>query len=78
LRDPSSLIKARFGYLVLFLERRVLLKVLYEVLADKEKILLNWRVQRVEYNENWVVVIYEDESECKGDFGVGRMGCTLL
>jgi hypothetical protein len=68
------LIKARFGYLVLFLERRVLLKVLYEVLADKEKILL----QRVVYNENWVVVIYEDESECKGDFGVGRMGCTLL
>lgn len=54
------------------------MKVLYEVLADKEKILLNWRVQRVEYNENWVVVIYEDESECKGDFGVGRMGCTLL
>jgi hypothetical protein len=32
----------------------------------------------VEYNENGVVVIYEDGSLCKGDFGVGRMGCTAL
>ena len=77
LRDPSSLIEARFGYPFLFLERGVLFEGVVRGIGWQGESLLNWRVQRVEHNENGVVLICGDGSECNEDV-VGRISCIVL
>jgi len=62
------------GYPLAFLQRRDLLKVLYDHLPDKSKVICSKRVSKVEHVDGGVVVQCEDGSEFSGDIVVGADG----
>jgi flavin-dependent dehydrogenase len=64
----------RFNYLITFLERETVLRVLYENLKDKSKINVKKRITSLDHNENEVVVICEDGTAVSGDIVIGCDG----
>lgn len=70
----SVLMLARHGYPITFLDRQMVLKVLYENIKDKTKILTKKSVQNVELTDDAVVVTTADKSTYKGDILVGADG----
>ncbi|KUJ19502.1 FAD/NAD(P)-binding domain-containing protein [Mollisia scopiformis] len=70
----GDLLKARFGYRPLFMEREKVLRIMYENLRDKSKIQINARCKTIEHSEQGVTVKCEDGKEYKGDVVVGADG----
>lgn len=64
----------RHGYPITFLDRQMVLQVLYDNIRDKTKILTNKRVQKVNLKDDGVIVQTSDGSIYKGDILVGADG----
>ncbi|KAG5758653.1 hypothetical protein H9Q72_013207 [Fusarium xylarioides] len=64
----------RHGYLMVFLDRQMLLKVLYNNINDKSKILTNKRVVRTELVNGGVHAVTSDGTTIAGDIIVGADG----
>jgi 2-polyprenyl-6-methoxyphenol hydroxylase-like FAD-dependent oxidoreductase len=64
----------RMGYPLAFLQRKDLLKGLYDQLPDKSKVHTSKRVAKVEHTNSGVVVHCEDGSKYSGDIVVGADG----
>jgi 2-polyprenyl-6-methoxyphenol hydroxylase-like FAD-dependent oxidoreductase len=64
----------RHGYPVIFVERQVLLRKLYENMRQKDKVLLQKRFTRLEQAENGVRVITQDGCSYAGDIVIGADG----
>lgn len=57
-----------------FLQRREILRILYERLEDKSKAFLNTRVTKVDHSENGVVVHFDNGKTYAGDIIVAADG----
>ncbi|EXJ84881.1 hypothetical protein A1O3_05556 [Capronia epimyces CBS 606.96] len=64
----------RHGYPITFLDRQMVLKVLYDNIRDKTKVLTKKKVQSVELTDDGVVVKTSDNSSYQGDILVGCDG----
>lgn len=64
----------RLGYASGFLDRQVLLKVLYDRLPDKSKLKVGKRMTSIEHTDTGVIVQCEDSSRYIGDIVVGADG----
>jgi 2-polyprenyl-6-methoxyphenol hydroxylase-like FAD-dependent oxidoreductase len=64
----------RTGYAATFLDRQIVLRILFEHIQAKERVLLHKRVDHVEYFESGVCVVTTDGSIFKGDIVVGGDG----
>ncbi|KAM5346113.1 hypothetical protein ACJ41O_009118 [Fusarium nematophilum] len=64
----------RHGYPIVFLDRQMLLQVLYDNIKDKSKILTNKRVVKVELDEDGVRAVTTDNSVFQGDIIIGADG----
>ncbi|KAJ5578657.1 uncharacterized protein N7459_007621 [Penicillium hispanicum] len=64
----------RYGYPFFWSDRKVLLQVLYDHIADKSKLLTQKRVDSVKYAEEYVEVVTTDGSSYQGDLLVGADG----
>ncbi|KAG7425235.1 FAD-dependent monooxygenase andE [Fusarium oxysporum f. sp. raphani] len=64
----------RHGYPMVFLDRQMLLKVLYDNIKDKSKILTNKRVVRTELANGGVHAVTSDRTIIAGDILVGADG----
>ncbi|KAK2052487.1 FAD/NAD(P)-binding domain-containing protein [Colletotrichum caudatum] len=73
-RRSKDLMVQRHGYPSIFMERHHLLCVLYEHLKDKDRIVLNKKVQRVETLEGSALVYTTDGSVFEGQIVVGADG----
>ncbi|TVY17126.1 FAD-dependent monooxygenase andE [Lachnellula arida] len=73
-RGMNNSMLERHGYAIAFLDRQMVLKVLYENIKDKTKILTKKQVKRVEVTDSGVVVTTSDKSSYKGDILVGADG----
>ncbi|KAK1963164.1 FAD/NAD(P)-binding domain-containing protein [Colletotrichum sublineola] len=73
-RHAKDAVIRRHGYATIFMERHDLLCVLYEHLRDKDRIILNKKVQRVETREGSAVVYTADGSIFEGQIVVGADG----
>jgi 2-polyprenyl-6-methoxyphenol hydroxylase-like FAD-dependent oxidoreductase len=62
------------GYPLAFLQRRDLLKVLYDGIPDKSKVHTSKRVCNVDHTDSGVIVHCEDGSKFAGDIVVGADG----
>lgn len=62
------------GYPMLFLDRQMVLQVLYSNIKDKSKVMPNKRVCGVEHREGRVIVTTSDGSTYDGDIVVGADG----
>lgn len=58
----------------MFLDRQMLLQVLYDNIKDKSKILTNKRVVKVELDEDSVRAVTTDNSVFQGDIIIGADG----
>jgi 2-polyprenyl-6-methoxyphenol hydroxylase-like FAD-dependent oxidoreductase len=65
---------ARHGYPITFLDRQMVLQVLYDNIKDKTKVLTNKRVQKVHMTDAGVTVKTSDGSVYQGDILVGSDG----
>ncbi|KAJ3953654.1 hypothetical protein N0V92_009876 [Colletotrichum tropicale] len=76
--NPGPAISERMekhaGYASLWVDRQMLLQILYDNLKQKDKVLTNKRVVHVETNSTGVVVKTEDGSTYAGDVVVGGDG----
>ncbi|KAG2413021.1 hypothetical protein HFD88_010580 [Aspergillus terreus] len=73
--NAPALVHKRHGYPTSFLDRQILLRILYEGLVDhKDRVLVNSKVTRVEHLPEKVVVHCEDQSVYEGDVVVGADG----
>ncbi|KAK1999781.1 FAD/NAD(P)-binding domain-containing protein [Colletotrichum falcatum] len=73
-RRASGLMVQRHGYASLFMERHDLLCVLYKHLRDKDRVVLNKKVRRVETLEGGALVHAVDGSVFEADMVVGADG----
>lgn len=64
----------RFGYDLFMLDRELVLKVLYNHISDKNKILLNKRISTVGHFDDKIVVHCADGSSYEGDIVAGADG----
>ncbi|CAG9949006.1 unnamed protein product [Clonostachys rosea f. rosea IK726] len=64
----------RHGYPITFLDRQMVLKVLYENVKDKSKVLSSKRVNKVEMTDSGVIVKTVDGSTYEGDILIGGDG----
>ncbi|KAK1710565.1 hypothetical protein CaCOL14_004516 [Colletotrichum acutatum] len=76
---PPSLVniqhlEARLGYPSIFIDRQMLLQVLYDNLKNKDKVIPEKRVEKVELLEEGVHVHTKDGSVYEGDIVVGADG----
>ncbi|KAJ3545706.1 hypothetical protein NM208_g2391 [Fusarium decemcellulare] len=62
------------GYPITFLDRQMVLKVLYDNIRDKTKVLVNKRVEHVDLTDNGVSVTTSDGSSYEGDILIGADG----
>lgn len=62
------------GYPILFLDRQTVLRVLYDNLKDRTKVLTGKRVKRIELDGNQARAITIDDSTYSGDIIVGADG----
>ncbi|KAJ5715439.1 uncharacterized protein N7483_012620 [Penicillium malachiteum] len=72
--DPVSLCKERYGYAFQWMERSALLRVMYNHLSDKSKVLTGKRIKSVENSEDGAVVTTTDGSVFFGDMVIGTDG----
>ena len=68
------LILLRSGYKAAFLDRQLVLQVLYNHIQQKQNVLLGKRLQSIEHREDVAVVHCVDGSVYKGDVIVGADG----
>ncbi|KAF7549510.1 hypothetical protein G7Z17_g6330 [Cylindrodendrum hubeiense] len=73
-RGMNHAMHERHGYPITFLDRQMVIQVLYDNVRDKSKVLTNKRVQRVSMTDDGVVVKTSDGSSYKGDILVGADG----
>ncbi|KAI1323102.1 FAD/NAD(P)-binding domain-containing protein [Xylariaceae sp. FL0255] len=66
--------RIRHGYGMVFFDRQMLLKVLYDNLKDKTPILLSKRVKKVIHSDNGVEVLTQDGGSFSGDILIGADG----
>ncbi|CAK7205375.1 hypothetical protein SEUCBS139899_008145 [Sporothrix eucalyptigena] len=66
--------RQRHGYPITFLDRQMVLQVLYDNIKDKSKVLINKRVNKVTTTDNGVTVKTADGSVYQGDILVGADG----
>lgn len=71
--SPSSPLP-RTGYVVPWGDREILLRVLYENLQDRSKVLVNKKVVDVEHSSDGVKVSCQDGSTYEGDVLAGADG----
>ncbi|OHW98159.1 FAD binding domain-containing protein [Colletotrichum incanum] len=64
----------RTGYPSIFIDRQMLLQVLYDNLKQKDKVLSEKRVSKIELNDGGVLVHTKDGSIFEGDIVVGADG----
>lgn len=64
----------RHYYPVAWLPREQLLRILYDNIPDKSKVLVNKKVKRVDQSDDGVVVHCEDGSEYTGSMIAGADG----
>ncbi|GME57463.1 fad binding domain protein [Neofusicoccum parvum] len=64
----------RFGYPMLFFDRRALIEILYNHIQRKDKVLTSKRVKSVEEHADKVTVTTEDGSIFEGDLAIGADG----
>ncbi|KAL4810805.1 hypothetical protein BDV18DRAFT_155418 [Aspergillus unguis] len=64
----------RHGYPIVFLDRQMVLQVLYDNIKDKSKVLTKKRVQTVDMDDNGVTVTTSDSSSYQGDILIGADG----
>lgn len=62
------------GYASGFLDRRLVLEVVYDRLPDKSKVVVNKRVVKIEHTETGVIVHCKDGSQFVGDIVAGADG----
>ncbi|CAO2653295.1 Nn.00g027060.m01.CDS01 [Neocucurbitaria sp. VM-36] len=72
--DGPVLLENRFNYPVTFLEREIVLRILYENLKDKSRIKLQKRISKVDHNKEEVIVLCKDGTAVSGDVLVGCDG----
>ncbi|KAI4724917.1 FAD/NAD(P)-binding domain-containing protein [Aureobasidium sp. EXF-10728] len=70
----SQLMKARSGYSFAFSDRQDILKVLYDNIKDKSKVLLGKNLTTVRQHESGVTVICDDGTSYMGDILAGADG----
>ncbi|KAF4439871.1 Zeaxanthin epoxidase chloroplastic [Fusarium acutatum] len=73
-REMDERIIERHGYPMVFLDRQMLLKVLYNSIKDKSKILTNKRVVMTELVNGGVHAVTSDGTSIAGDILVGADG----
>ncbi|KAF5583017.1 zeaxanthin epoxidase chloroplastic [Fusarium pseudoanthophilum] len=73
-REMDERIIERHGYPMVFLDRQMLLKVLYNNIKDKSKVLTNKRVIRTELVSGGVQAVASDGTIIAGDILVGADG----
>lgn len=64
----------RFGYQTAFLERQIVLRIMFERLNDKSKIFLNSRVLKVDHSEKNVIVHCDNGDSYTGNIVVAADG----
>ncbi|KAJ4354876.1 hypothetical protein N0V95_003410 [Ascochyta clinopodiicola] len=74
LKDASKKFIERLGYGPVFVDRQMIIQILYDNLRDKSKILTKTGVIKVEQTMGGVQVITEDGSIFRGDILVGADG----
>ncbi|KAF4967046.1 hypothetical protein FSARC_5337 [Fusarium sarcochroum] len=72
--DMDHRLVERHGYPMIFLDRQMLLQVLYDNIKDKSKILTNKRVVRMELLDGGVQAVTSDGTLISGDILVGADG----
>ncbi|CAH0045692.1 unnamed protein product [Clonostachys solani] len=70
----KSLMIKRHGYINMFLLRSALLGIMYDAIVDKERIMCNQKVKRVETTEASAFVYIEDGTIFEGQIVVGADG----
>ncbi|KAF9880462.1 FAD binding domain-containing protein [Colletotrichum karsti] len=70
----SERVEEKTGYPCVFIDRQMLLQVLYEKIQHKERVLTGKRVVHVEFDEAGVTVKTKDGSTYSGDILVGADG----
>ncbi|KAF5524540.1 FAD-dependent monooxygenase andE [Colletotrichum aenigma] len=73
-RTSTHHLENRLGYPSIFIDRQILLQVLYDNLQHKEKVLTKKRVSRVDLVKGGVQVHTDDGSVYEGDIIVGADG----
>ncbi|KAJ4214447.1 hypothetical protein NW759_010463 [Fusarium solani] len=73
-RGMNHSMHERHGYPITFLDRQVVLQVLYDNIKDKTKVLVNKRVDKVHTSDDGVVVKTSDGSSFEGHILVGADG----
>ncbi|VUC22916.1 unnamed protein product [Clonostachys rosea] len=73
-RVMKSLMVKRHGYINMFLPRSALLGIMYDAIIDKERIVCNQKVKRVETTEHSAFVYTEDGTIFEGQIVVGADG----
>ncbi|KAF2157138.1 FAD/NAD(P)-binding domain-containing protein [Myriangium duriaei CBS 260.36] len=73
-RDNPELVAARLGLSIMFLDRQLVLRTLYDSLQDKSRIHLNKRVAHVDTSEEGVTLKCTDGSAYNGHVLVGCDG----
>ncbi|KAJ5541423.1 FAD/NAD(P)-binding domain-containing protein [Penicillium frequentans] len=72
--DTPAVMRERHYYPVAWLPREQLLRILYEKIPDKNKILVNKKIKTVDHSDDGVVVHCEDGSEYAGSMIAGADG----
>ncbi|KAJ5644826.1 hypothetical protein N7507_010837 [Penicillium longicatenatum] len=72
--DTPAVMRERHYYPVAWLPREQLLRILYESIPDKGKVLVNKKVKTVDQSDDGVVVHCEDGSEYTGSMIAGADG----
>ncbi|KAH7007915.1 hypothetical protein B0J12DRAFT_692087 [Macrophomina phaseolina] len=74
LQDVEAHARQRHGYPMLFFQRQMLIKILYDHIQDKSKVLTSQRVTSIDENDQGVSVRTKDGSLFEGDIVVGADG----
>ncbi|KAJ3530542.1 hypothetical protein NM208_g9280 [Fusarium decemcellulare] len=64
----------RHGFPIIFLDRQMVLQILYDKIQDKSKVMTGRKVTKVELGDNEAVAITADGSRYRGDIIIGADG----
>lgn len=64
----------RIGYPQIFIDRQAVIRILFEKLRHRERVVSSKRVVHIEHGKTDVTVFTEDGSRYTGDFVVGADG----
>ncbi|GAB7352388.1 hypothetical protein MBLNU459_g2821t1 [Dothideomycetes sp. NU459] len=73
-RGMNHSMHERHGYPITFLDRQMMLQVLYDNIQDKTKVLTNKQVKRVDLQDDGVSVLTSDGNTYRGDILIGADG----